>query len=78
MKCEIKYIKSKVNKDCKKITIKGVLLVVLISFTVSFILSIFLENSAIYFLVLLLFIAVLYAVWKDAVDYCKTMNTNIQ
>ena len=80
MKCEIKYIESKVKEDYKTITIRGILIVALISFTMAFVLSLFLSEFTIYILLALLFILVLYVMWEDAVLYCrnrKIVNENV-
>lgn len=80
MKCEIKYIERKVKEDYKTITIRGILIVAIISFTMAFVLSLFLSDFTTYLLLALFFILISYVVWKDAVIYCKNrkiMNENI-
>ena len=78
MKCEMRYIKQKVKEDYETITIKGMLGVASISFVVSFALSFFLAESAIYLLLMLFLMIGLYAVWKDAMNYCKNRNNDYE
>jgi len=78
MKCEIKYIENNIRRDYRRITVKGLLIVAIVSFTGSFILSMFLKDFIIYLLLLFFFLLLLCVVWGDAVDYCKNRNTNIQ
>ena len=78
MKCEMRYIKQKVKEDYKTVTIKGMLGIALFSFVVSFALSFFLSESAIYLLLMLFLMIVLYAVWKEAVNYCKNRNNDYE
>lgn len=74
MKCEVRYIKQKVKEDYKTVSIKGMLIVALISFVVAFALSFFLADFIIYTLLMLFLTIGLYAVWKDAVKYCRNRN----
>lgn len=76
MKCEIKYIENNLRKDYRKLTVKGLLIVAIVSFTGSFILSMFLESFIINLLLLLFSVLLLCVMWGDAVDYCKRKEQN--
>ena len=80
MKCEIKYIEHKAKKDYKAFTVGGFITVILISIAVSFALSLFLDSTAVNYLLVLSFALLMCCMWKDAVDYCKNrkiINGNI-
>lgn len=71
MKCEIKYIGNKCKKDCKGITIKGLLVTALISGVISFVLTYFLGRFTVISLLIIVFILISICIWKDAIDYCE-------
>ena len=71
MKCEIKYIESKLKEEYKSLTIKGILLVIIISSVAGFAASFFLEESTIYIILALFLMILVYVTWEDAVLYCR-------
>lgn len=80
MKCEIKYIKHKLKEEYEILTVKGILLVIVISSIMGFVASFFLEESTLYIILVLFFMILIYLVCEDAVLYCrnrKIENENV-